>query len=181
MAQLAAHLGSDAEVISRLAGRTIGASDDLHPVPRGVLEVDAPSAVISIDLIGQCLLRIGPMRDPAGAEAAVDRVEARVVDKEGVVLHLNVGDVRFGELDEDAVVERDDRERSPQRRRGETEELREERRGLLAIPRGNDCVIEGDGHASPMCYDAPVPGAARRQHATQGNTVPGGHWVTPLP
>jgi hypothetical protein len=95
-------------------------------MPGRIAEVDASPTVIGIDLAGQGLLRIGPVFDATGEHALVNRVEAAVVNEECIVLHLNVGDIRLGELDKRVMIERYDRERPLERWFWESEEFREE-------------------------------------------------------
>ena len=70
-----------------------------------VAEVDAPSTVIGIDAARQGRLWIGPVFDSTLEDAPIDLVETAVIHEEGVVLHLDVVDARFSELEEDALVE----------------------------------------------------------------------------
>ena len=74
--------------------------------------------MVGVDLVGQGALRVGGVREPGRDDPPVDRVEGRVVDQEGVVLHLDGGDARLGELDEGVAIERHDRERPPVGRPG---------------------------------------------------------------
>jgi hypothetical protein len=75
-----------------------------------------------------------------------DFVETVVVDQKGVVLHLDLFDRRLGELDRDACVELHLGERTPARGLGQAEDVGQETSGLVAVVRGQDAVIEGDGH-----------------------------------
>ena len=97
----------------RSGGCPVGSGDDLQAVTGGIHEVDAAAAVIGIDLVRPGELRVGPVLDTAVEQSGVDGVEGHIVDEKGVVLHLDLGDVRLGELDEDPVGEGYDREWSP--------------------------------------------------------------------
>src|SRR5690242_6826873 len=74
-----------------LAVRPVWARDDFQTMSRWVAEVDTPAAMVGVDLAGQSALRIGPVRDPTGDDAPVNRVETVVVHEKGIMLHLNVG------------------------------------------------------------------------------------------
>ena len=59
-------------------------------MPRGILEVHAAAAVVVVDLARAAAPRIGPVLQPALADAAVDRVELVLGDQEGVVLRADL-------------------------------------------------------------------------------------------
>jgi hypothetical protein len=111
-------------------------------VPSRVAEVDAPSAMISIDATRQGLLGIGPVFDPILEDTCIDLVETPVIDKEGVMLHLDVVDAWFSELEDDTLVQPDRDEWSPGGWFGKAKEVREEGCRDVPISGGNDRVVE---------------------------------------
>ncbi len=115
-----------------------------------VAEVDAPSAMIGIDATGQSRLGISPVFNPTMEDTRIDLVETLVIDKEGVMLHLDVVDARFSELEEDALVQPDRDEWSPGGWFGKAKEVREEGCRDVPISGGNDCVVESDRHVYPL-------------------------------
>src|ERR1700760_2666771 len=109
-------------------------------MPCRVVEVDAPSAMIGIDAIGQGLLGIGPVFDPILEDTRIDLVETPVIDEESVMLHLDVVDAWFSELEEDALAQPDRDEWSPGGGFGKAKEVREEGCRNVPISGGNDRV-----------------------------------------
>ena len=63
----------------------------------GILEIDAAAAVVSVDLAGALLERIGPVRETSCANAPEDAVEVLFVDQESVVMG---NDIRIADVDE---------------------------------------------------------------------------------
>ena len=68
-----------------------------------VLEIDAPPTIVVIDLTPLRLGRIGPIGQPAVANATKDLIEFGLADQEGVVL---VGNLAFDihEVDVRSVI-----------------------------------------------------------------------------
>ena len=62
-------------LLLRLCGAAVGSSDDLKHVAVRILEVDAASAIIAVDLAAALLNGVSPILDPALADAAEDLVE----------------------------------------------------------------------------------------------------------
>ena len=91
-------------LLLRLCGAAVGSSDDLKHVAVRILEVDAASAIIAVDLAAALLNGVSPILDPALADAAEDLVEIVLADQEGVVLW---SDLAFGlkKVERYAVVE----------------------------------------------------------------------------
>jgi hypothetical protein len=114
-------------------------------VPGRVLEIDAASAVLGVDLPGLGHVRVSPVFDPGCDQALVGPVEVRVVDQEGIVLHLDLYG-RLGELQHHAAAQADVDERPPGGRVVRLQDRAVERGGCLAVPRGDDGVIERGGH-----------------------------------
>src|SRR5262245_23154867 len=90
----------------------VGPRDDFQQVAARVLEIDAPPAVVTVDL--PCLgpRRIGPMGEAPFLHAAEDLVELRFAHEESVVLRPDLP-LLVHEIDVDAVCRGDDLEGSP--------------------------------------------------------------------
>ena len=71
----------------------------------GVLEIDAASAVVSVDLAGALLERIGPVREGTRANAPEDLVEISLVDQERVMLRNDIRVAHVEEIQRGAVLE----------------------------------------------------------------------------
>src|SRR5689334_8450700 len=106
--------------------------------------------MIGIDLARQRHLWISPVFHPSLEDARIDLVETPVIDEEGVVLHLDVVDAWFSELEEDVLVQPDRDEWSPDGWFGKAKEVREEGCRDEPISGGNDGVVEFDRHACPL-------------------------------
>jgi hypothetical protein len=79
---------------------------------------------------------------PTLEDTRIDLVETLVIDEEGVMLHLDVVDAWFSELEEDALVQPDRDEWSPDGRFGKAKEMREEGCRDVPISGSNDRVVE---------------------------------------
>ena len=119
-------------------------------MPSWVVEVDAPPAMIGIDATRQSLLGISPVFDPTLEETRIDLVETPVIDEKGIMLHLDVVDAWFSELEEDALVQLDRDEWPPDGWLGKAKEAREEGCRDVPISGGNDRVVESDRHVCPL-------------------------------
>lgn len=119
-------------------------------MPSWVTEIDAPSAMIGIDATGQGCLGIGPVFDPTLEDTRIDLVETPVIDKESVMLHLDIVDAWFSELEEDTLVQPDRDEWAPGGWFGEAEEVCEEGCRDVPISGSNDRVVESDRHVYPL-------------------------------
>ena len=119
-------------------------------MPSWVAEVNTPSAMIGIDATGQGCLGIGPVFDPTLENTCIDLVETPVIDKEGVMLHLDVVDAWFSELEEDVLVQPDRDEWSPGGWFGKAKEVGKEGCRDVSISSGNDRVVESDRHVCPL-------------------------------
>lgn len=119
-------------------------------MPGWIAEVDASSTMIGIDATRQSRLGIGPVFDPTLEETRINLVEALVIDKEGVMLHLDVVDTWFSKLEKDALVQADRDEWSPGGWFGKAKEMCEEGCGDVPILGGNDSVVESDRHVYPL-------------------------------
>src|ERR1051326_5785267 len=106
--------------------------------------------MIGIDATEQGRLRIGPMFDPVLEDARINLVETAVIDEEGVVLHLDVVDAWFSELEEDVLVQPDRDEWSPDDWFGKAKEVGEEGCRDVPISGSNDGVVESDRHVCPL-------------------------------
>ena len=71
----------------------------------GVIEIDAAAAVVSVDLAGALLERIGPVRQATCANAPEDAVEIFLVDQESVVLGNYIRVAYVDEIQRGAVLE----------------------------------------------------------------------------
>lgn len=119
-------------------------------------EVEAPAAMVRIDLAFALLLGIGP-DDAHLPGLAEDTVKGVVIHEEGVVLHLDVIDGRLSELQEDAVIQRNDGKRSPGGGFRQAEQAGEERGGFEPVLRGDDGVIERYGRGKTSNWIAMPP------------------------
>jgi hypothetical protein len=92
-----------------------------------VFEIDTAPAVVGVELTGERHSWVGPVLDSAINQALVDLIEALVIDEKGIMLHLDIVDDRLGELQEHAAIECHQRERAPNGRFVQTEQLGKER------------------------------------------------------
>src|SRR5271170_1875663 len=114
----------------------------------GVGEVDSTTAVVVVDLAGPALTGIRPMLQAPRLDFAVDGVELRLGDEEGVVLPpdlLPLGDI--GEIETDAVLECDNHEVAKRLGAWQAEQFGEKLRGLLFVACRDNGVVETDGHS----------------------------------
>lgn len=72
----------------------------------GVCEVDAAATGVVVDLAGAPFTRIGPVRNPALANAAKDRIKVAFVDQKSIVMGCNVA-FDLIEIERRTVVEVD--------------------------------------------------------------------------
>jgi hypothetical protein len=116
-------------------------------MPGRILEVDASAAVVVVDLAGPAAPRIRPVLQTALLDASVDPVELVLGYQKRIVLRADLlasGDLRVVEAG--AVVE-SYREKWTEFLGGwQAEELGEEVGGFLPVFRGDDGVVERDGH-----------------------------------
>jgi hypothetical protein len=80
------------------------ARDHFQVVTIGVGKVNPAPAIVMINLAGTATLRISPMLEPSGADAAEDSVKIRLTNQEGVMLWPDRV-VGIGEVERDAIVE----------------------------------------------------------------------------
>jgi hypothetical protein len=115
-----------------------------------VLPVDAAAAVVGVDLTRVLLEGIGPVRQPARPDPAEDLVELLLGDEERVVPGRHHGVVE--EVQRDLVGQLDDGERAEVHRWRQPEELGQEGGRGVPVVRGDDGVVELDGHGGlPPC------------------------------
>ena len=118
----------------------------------GVIEIDAAAAVVSVDLAGALLERIGPVRETSCANAPEDAVEVLLVDQERVVMG---NDIRIADVDETqkcAVLELNIQDGAKGARGGETENVGEESCGGLLVAGVDERMVETNTHGnSPRC------------------------------
>lgn len=119
-------------------------------MPGRVAEVDAPSAMIGIDATRQGRLGVGPVFYPTLEETRIDLVETPIIYEEGIMLHLDVVDAWFSELEEDALIQSNRDEWSPGGWFGKAKEVREKGCRDVPISGGNDRVVESDRHVCPL-------------------------------
>ncbi len=116
----------------------------LEHVAVGILEVDAAAAAPIVELAVPEMGRIAAIGEALGLDAAEDGVELGVAHVEGVVVAGDLA-VLVAEEQRHLVVDAHRREVAdglgPQ-----SEQLGEEARGLDLVARGNDGVVEHDGH-----------------------------------
>src|SRR5258705_1406055 len=115
-----------------------------------ILEVDAATAVVVVDLAGPAAPRIRPMLQTALLDASVDPVEIVLGHQERIVLRadlLVLSHLRVVEAG--TVVESYRKEVTEFLGAWQAEELREEVGRFLPVFRGDDGVVEGDGHMNP--------------------------------
>src|SRR5437867_3019598 len=131
------------------AATAIGAGEDLQPVAIRIIPIDAAAAVAVVDLTRPALAGIGPVGQPALADAAEDLIELVLAHEEGVVHHREVALVAY-EVERDAVVELDAVERAESDGCRTVEDLGQEGRGGLRIAGRNNRVIQLNGHDAPQ-------------------------------
>ena len=103
-------------------------------MPGGIREVHPAAAVAVVDLAGPLGTRVRPVRQAAGLDLAVDRVELLLGDQERVVLPpdlLALGHVRI--IETGAVLECDNHEVAERLRARQAEEFGEKLRGFLLV------------------------------------------------
>jgi ABC transporter DrrB family efflux protein len=124
----------------------VGAGEDLQQVPVGVFEVQAAAAVAVVDGLALGPARIGPVGQVPLPDAVVGGVELDLADQERVVLR---GDRAggLGEIEGDVVVRLDHQEVAEAGRRGQAEDLGQERRRAFLVPARDDGVVQLDAHA----------------------------------
>jgi len=83
------------------------AGEELEVVAVGVVDVEAPSVVVVVELAEPLVGRVGAVLEVGRADAVEDRVEGLVVDGEGEVVGVELLDRR--EVDGD-VLDADDGE-----------------------------------------------------------------------
>jgi hypothetical protein len=142
---------SDLALLSDPLVGAVRLGDQLEVMPRGVVEVDTPSAVVGVDL-ARCVTRTGPKSKATSCDALNGAVEHVVGNEERIVPagKLSTG---LGVIEPDPVVEREAEKRSPARGFRESEQILQERRRLLLVLGGNSQVIEVNGHiALPFAH-----------------------------
>jgi hypothetical protein len=87
-----------------LVRRAVRSSDQFEVMPRRVIEVDAPSAVVGVDL-ARCPTRTGPERHAAGFDALNGAVKHVAGNEQRIVLAGEL-DAGLGIVEPDPVVER---------------------------------------------------------------------------
>src|SRR5262245_30462416 len=106
-----------------------------------ILEVHAASAEVVIDRAGLALRGIGPVREPARANAAEDRVELGLADQKRVVIRLDLL-LALHEVEAHAVVGGDHGEVAEARRSRKSENLAQKLRGARGVTGVHDRVVE---------------------------------------
>ncbi len=99
----------------------------------GVIEIDAAAAVVSVDLGGALLERIGPVRQATCANAPEDAVEVVLVDQERVVLGNYIRVAYVDEIQRGAVLELNHQKGTKGTRRWETQNFGEEDIGVRIL------------------------------------------------
>src|SRR5262249_39153249 len=94
------------------ATAAVGARDDFQQVAARVLEVDAASAVVTVDLARLGLRRVSPVGVALLFDAGEDLVELGLAHEERVVLRPDLG-LLVHEIDVDAVCRGDDLKGAP--------------------------------------------------------------------
>jgi hypothetical protein len=122
---------------------TVGHREDLEDVPVGVEPVEPAAAVPGVDLLCHPAFGIGPVREPAVEDPAVDLVEGGVVDEERVVLRVHRA---LQEVQGDVVRHLHHGERPEGRRGREPEDAGEEGRRDLPVGAVHDRVVELHRH-----------------------------------
>src|SRR6516225_2755288 len=122
----------------------VGVGDYFHHVTIGVVEIDAATAVQTIDLAGLGAPRIGVIPDSLSADAGERRVELSVADKKRVMPRPEL----FARIEiEGHAVRRLHRdEMAPFRPRLEIEDIGEELGRDAFVFHRDDRVIEFDAH-----------------------------------
>src|SRR5262249_19244589 len=131
---------------------------DLQKVPVRILEVEAPSAAASVDLAVLVIIRLAAIEDFLGRDPMEYRFELRIADVEGVVKAPAGSRIEarsapilrlVGEVERQAIVDLHLREVARARLDRQSEDVCEEPgRGDLVF-RGDDGVVESDGHDPP--------------------------------
>src|SRR6185369_2005978 len=111
-----------------------------------VREVDAAAPVIAVDLAGPRPTGVGPMLEPALADAAEDLVEVIVADQEGIVLR---GDftIALVKVERDAVVDLDHEEGTEASGPRPPQHLGEKGRRSPFVAAPDDGVVQLHAHA----------------------------------
>src|ERR1700722_15294870 len=124
----------------------VGPGDNFQVMAIGVGEVNAPPAVVAVDLARAVAHRVGPVLKPSLADAAENGVKISLADQEGVVLRA---DRAFGvsEVERDPVVEFHHVEMAEASRRRPTQHLGQEPSGHRLVGRPDDGVVELSSHA----------------------------------
>src|SRR5262249_50709718 len=129
----------------------IWAGNDFQQMAARVLEIDAASAVVMVDLPRLGPRRIGPMGEALFFHAGEDLVELRLAHQESVVLRPDLA-LLVHKIDVDPVCGRDDLERSPFFRCREAQHASKERRRSLAVTRPDNSVVEFDTHGRLVTF-----------------------------
>ena len=96
---------------ARSAPAAVRHREDLQDVPVGVVPVEPATAVLVVDLAGLPVERVGPVRQAALLDAAVDGVELLLGDQERIVLRVRLA-LGVGDVEGDVVGDLDLEERS---------------------------------------------------------------------
>src|SRR5690349_6534998 len=115
----------------------------------GIAEIDAAAAVSGVDLAGPMSARVGPVRQSAGLNLAVDRIEVVFGNQERVMLRSDLLTLGYvGVVEVGTVLECDGQEGAERLRARQPEQLGEELRGLPLIVGGDNGVVELDRHCA---------------------------------
>src|SRR5580692_4398762 len=124
----------------------VGAGQDFQEVAVRVFEVQAAAGVAVVDGLAAGPGRIGPVGQVPLAEAVEGGVELDLADQERIVLWRDRAG-GLGEIEGDGVVRLHHEKVGEAGRRGQAEDLAEERRRALLVTAGNDGVVQLDAHA----------------------------------
>jgi hypothetical protein len=135
----------------------VSPGDYLQVVACRVIEVDAATPVVPVDLTWVLLTRVGPVRDPAFLDSPEDGVKVIFADQERVVLSREI-DAWFGVVERQIRAEVDSQEEPGWFRIIEPEELGKEVRRLTLVVCRDEKMIELYCHARPL--GTPTPPSA---------------------
>ena len=111
----------------------------------GVCEVDAPPAVVVIDLAGAPLAGVGPVLNAALTNPAKDRIKVIFVDQKSIVMGCNIA-FDLIEIERRTVVEVNRLKGAEARRRGQAENVCQKCRRTLFVAAPDDGVVESNAH-----------------------------------
>src|SRR5262245_53321623 len=115
-------------------------------MPAWILEVNAASAIMVVDLPSLREMGIGPKRKTALLHPPENLIEFLFANQESIMLHLHFHPVGVEERERDFVVYVDVKEWTERYRLRPIEDFGKKLRRLTLVPRMDDGVIQFDCH-----------------------------------